>query len=297
MFRFVLTMLCVAALMLPACSGPPGDDGASNQWKVGENQNDNSGEQCPGEDDGYFYFYEDPDQCHAVDIACDLDSQPFSDPDCGCGCRAAEPDCPDESQTFYSTECTDDGFPIGCPEEEGWTGEYIEGCGCYCEYDPPPVECPDEDDGYFYHSEEPDECDGVDISCGDGEEPFYDPDCGCGCRDISAASALCTAWDIEPEGACDMVLGVGFNGEECVHYSGCDCVGSDCGRLTSIENCQKMTGDCDNTCGDPDATGCGGDFDDLDPASCPDGSVYTVLDCEKEACVNPDTCEEVVVPD
>lgn len=45
-------------------------------------------------------------------------------------------------------------------------------------------DCPDEDDGYSYVSEDPDECTSLDINCGPGTERFDHDECGCGCRQL-----------------------------------------------------------------------------------------------------------------
>lgn len=42
------------------------------------------------------------------------------------------------------------------------------------------------------------------------------------------AGCRCEPQDAEGEGACEMILGVKWDGKQCVSFSGCKCVGSDC---------------------------------------------------------------------
>lgn len=101
---------------------------------------------------------------------------------------------------------------------------------------------------------------------------------------------ICEPWDAGGSGLCDMVIGYGYDGDECVSLgSGCDCDGADCERVAPTkEGCLKQVRDCDQTCGDPDAEICD-EYADFDPAACPDDSAYTVVGCRPQ-CVDPSTC-------
>ena len=55
----------------------------------------------------------------------------------------------------------------------------------------------------------------------------------------------CDAQDIEPTGACALVLGVRWNGAECESFSGCSCVGADCDdRFPSLSACEARYAGC-----------------------------------------------------
>lgn len=95
-----------------------------------------------------------------------------------------------ENQTH--SECFDEDkydapiedCPIACPLAEGYS--YVEDdCGCACEYSEPdpPISCPDEDDGYRYVSDDPDECMVIEFPC-EGHQEHFNNECGCGCRDV-----------------------------------------------------------------------------------------------------------------
>ena len=52
---------------------------------------------------------------------------------------------------------------------------------------------------------------------------------------------ICEPWDAAGEGACKMILGYAYDGDECVQLSGCECVGDDCDLVTSTkEECQEV---------------------------------------------------------
>lgn len=54
----------------------------------------------------------------------------------------------------------------------------------------------------------------------------------------------CAPDDAHGEGLCDAIVGMAWNGRSCVYLSGCSCVGSDCGRYTSREECEAPRAAC-----------------------------------------------------
>ncbi len=426
-------------LLLIACSDDVGDNG-DDGWNVGEP----NGDECPTEDDFTGHFQ--PTECMDGDPpvgACPEAEGYFSVYIEGCGCFCdydssgvepkPEPElCPEDEGSDFTArlepiECDPDE-DVQCPEVEG-KDHYkfeIENCGCYCGYDPiDPLICPDEDDGYHYVSDDPAECASILFDCPDGQDHFFDEDCGCGCvelgepaectaqdaagdgacmmilgyafngrtctelggcdcvgddcdeifnsreacRDaykpcldnecepmdavgvdvqcpghygyayhgeeegcvgiggcdcagddceqlyssksecltdhahcadngsgtdpVPGPGPTCSPWDVEAQGPCDMELGFGYDGDSCVSFSGCDCVGADCDRLTAEpEDCEKQIRDCDYSCGDPDGSVCDV-YMSIDPTTCPDGSAYTVVNCEP-MCVDPESCDPLM---
>jgi hypothetical protein len=97
------------------------------------------------------------------------------------------------------------------------------------------------------------------------------------CADAGPPTGPCDAWDAYGEGFCDAFFGYAWNGADCVGISGCSCVGSDCGRLTTLEECRAIHSGCTPStgivcggfggftcpsgmfCDYPDGSYCGGD--------------------------------------
>lgn len=66
-----------------------------------------------------------------------------------------------------------------------------------------------------------------------------------GCTPPPDGGAMCPALDARGEGACDLFLGYGWNGSECVGHSGCRCVGSGCAELVSDrDECLRAHAQC-----------------------------------------------------
>ncbi|EDM76743.1 hypothetical protein PPSIR1_33851 [Plesiocystis pacifica SIR-1] len=70
-------------------------------------------------------------------------------------------------------------------------------------------------------------------------------------EDCEAANAECNepvpceAQDAEAVGACEIALGVFWNGAQCVMLSGCECVGADCAdSYPSLEACEDANAEC-----------------------------------------------------
>jgi hypothetical protein len=67
----------------------------------------------------------------------------------------------------------------------------------------------------------------------------------------------CVPMDARGVGPCDAVLGYAWNGSRCVSISGCECEGSDCERLASLEVCEAAHARCPAACKPMDARGVG----------------------------------------
>lgn len=102
--------------------------------------------------------------------------------------------------------------------------------------------CPDPaDPDVEYISQSPEVCDSVRIGCQKGRVPFSN-ECGCGCHDVKPT---CDAQDMRGDGNCRLSLGVKFNGTDCVSFSGCECVGSECNqRFSTLEACRAGYSEC-----------------------------------------------------
>lgn len=78
----------------------------------------------------------------------------------------------------------------------------------------------------------------------------------------------CGAMDAAGEGACEKLLGYGWNGTECVSLSGCSCTGADCDKLYSgpgscaaaHEQCLPPDGSEGSMCGGFAGFGCDSDL-------------------------------------
>ena len=59
----------------------------------------------------------------------------------------------------------------------------------------------------------------------------------------------CDAQDAVGEGPCRQILGVAWNGTECVGVTGCECIGEDCDELfDSVDECERSQADCPGPC-------------------------------------------------
>jgi hypothetical protein len=105
---------------------------------------------------------------------------------------------------------------------------------------------------------------------------------GAGCPAIECedpTAPRCDAMDATPVGACDLHLGIAFDGDECVSLSGCSCEGEDCDSLfmSPIE--------CENACAiSEEGDSCGG----ITGAFCSPG-FYCEFDPDA-ACVGGGAC-------
>lgn len=72
--------------------------------------------------------------------------------------------------------------------------------------------------------------------------PLTTPDGG---ESGDGSVAGCEAQDARGEGACRALLGVVWDGTQCVTIGGCECVGADClERFDSLESCESAYGQC-----------------------------------------------------
>ena len=194
---------------------------------------------CP---DGYYCQYPEG-MCNGADFQgkCVAVSQvcpDLWDPVCACNGKTYGNDCElaaAMAQKDYDGECKSDnqcgGF-IGLPCPEGH----------YCQFD----------EGTCNWADMMGECVQVPGAC----IALWDPVCGCDGEtygnDCELAAAMaqkdhhgacaeeeCKTLKPEAYGPCDMVLGVGFDGDQCIWISGCSC-GEDCDYLfESEEECKK----------------------------------------------------------
>ncbi len=87
----------------------------------------------------------------------------------------------------------------------------------------------------------------------DGESCDYLSGCSCegsdcgdlfesvdACEDVySFCNQDCSAQMAMGTGDCDLVLGIHWNGETCQDFSGCECVGPDCGEVfETLSDCE-----------------------------------------------------------
>ncbi len=210
------------------------------------------------------------------------------------GATSAPASCPDSSQGYdYLSEDPDfcATVDVSCPDEAEipFLDEDC-GCGCVDAGQPPQSidECPSEEDGYDYISEEPLECAAMVIGCPAGQEVFFDDECGCGCVDSEPAGKCAP---VDATGAGDVCPGeplYGFDGSECVNIvaDSCVCEGPGCGELTNfIEECEEEYAPCiDGTCEPMDAVG-DGMCDEFH------GWAYIGGETADEACVGISGCE------
>ena len=143
----------------------------------------------------------------------------------------------------------------------------------------------------------------------DGCDDIYEPVCGCDgvtytndCERVyfygvalkhvgeCSTSETCDAMKAQPEGPCDLELGILWNGEQCVSISGCNCTGPDCDALyNTFEVCEKAHSECKaydpcagKECGDPCST--------CDPKDedCPKTAEYTVCNMKGQCVPEPE---------
>lgn len=55
---------------------------------------------------------------------------------------------------------------------------------------------------------------------------------------------VCDPDDARGQGLCDAIVGVAWTGLSCLHLSGCSCVGSDCSRWATLEECEAAHATC-----------------------------------------------------
>ena len=68
---------------------------------------------------------------------------------------------------------------------------------------------------------------------------------GCTTTGTTTGSTECAGQDAVGVGSCDMLLGVKFDGVDCVAVGGCECSGADCGALSAdFEACQLANRTC-----------------------------------------------------
>jgi len=95
------------------------------------------------------------------------------------------------------------------------------------------------------------ECEGED--CDDLYDSFDECE-----RATSRCVPRCMPMDAHGVGECLAVLGVVFDGEQCVALSGCDCEGADCDLLyDTMDECEAVHGECPGVCAPMDVTGVG----------------------------------------
>lgn len=143
--------------------------------------------------------------------------------------------------------CTAPG--LACPAiacETGCTSNADCGNGEYCAMDG----CPD-GSRTGTCTPRPDACPAVeDPVCGcDGTT--YGNFCAAGASGVNVASTgacgpggTCDADDAAGDGLCDAIVGIAWDGSRCVGLSGCSCVGSDCGKYMTEEQCWAEHASC-----------------------------------------------------
>lgn len=102
-------------------------------------------------------------------------------------------------------------------------------------------------DGYVLT--DPAACSPEAIGC-DADDYWADM-CGCGCGEPPPGP--CDAQDAQGQGACRGSAGVAWNGSECVHIWGCECIGADCAdTFATVAGCEAAYSAClPDECPDP----------------------------------------------
>lgn len=212
---------------------------------------------CELKDDPCWF---DPDcavTCTGPDcpVACDtyveasngVCSRPVDDP-----CRAQDPDCGDDpiacaayielSDGVCSRQPSDPciGQDPDCGDDPIVCAAYVEESDGVCSRDPSdPCLSQDPDCvGPIACAEYIEVPDGECLRPADDPCLFQDPDC-------APPATSCAAQDAVGEGACDMFMGVAWDGGACVGVSGCSCTGADCAALfASLEECTAAHSAC-----------------------------------------------------
>ncbi len=244
--RLIVTAILSACLIAFGCGPDDSTGGEPGGFNIGENNanqnNTNNGEECPYDIADLVADDLDDPSCDD-DWGCPEGQQRFDDELCGCGCRYVDSggECPDEDDGYtYTSQDPDECQLTDIDCAQGSTPFYDEDCGCGCQQI-----CPGELDGYDYMSEDPTECEMMRFDCPEGEALFSN-ECGCGCRPVDD---ICEPWDAQGEGDCDEFFGFGFDGDECIGHGGCNCVGADCDLLVqdpdlceeSVRHCSTIT--------------------------------------------------------
>ncbi len=105
----------------------------------------------------------------------------------------------------------------------------------------------------------------------------------------------CTAMEARGEGACELLLGIAWDGEACVFLSGCECVGADCGDVYgSIDECETATESCtaEVVCGGRAGPTC----TDAEFCDFPDAAMCGFADGTGICAPRPVGCPDVVEP-
>ena len=179
--------------------------------------------------------------CDADEVCCNESCGICTPPGAGCVQVTCEPDagtaCGGEACGRGDRCCTDcDGRSFCssdvCPDLDE------------CPADPPYERC-DEDNDCGSGAQCCPSCDGGFCFGGD---PCPRPAC----------PFHCAAMDARGEGPCDAAFGFAWDGAACAPLSGCECVGTDCGRtFESAEACAAAYRECETDCAPQDAYGQG----------------------------------------
>ncbi|NUP11422.1 MAG: hypothetical protein HOW73_35705 [Polyangiaceae bacterium] len=202
----------LASVLLAACDATIKNDGdGPGPTPCPETDPGCEPAECPSADEPtVHYITDDPAECGLTDcggpesdcIPC-AESQEYFENECGCGCidvGPTEPECPSEADPtvhYISNDPAQCGLTdCGSPETDcipcGDYQEYFQNeCGCGCiDIEPPAPVCPDPTDpAVHYISTDPDQCGmtdcGIDVDCipCDGDQEYFENDCGCGCID------------------------------------------------------------------------------------------------------------------
>jgi len=214
MTTFRSGLIFALTLTLAGCGSTSNGDGGGGAGGASECPPDEDNcaiLECPStEDPAVHYISEDPAQCEDTDcggpdvdcVPC-ADNQEYFDNECGCGCIdvGPGPTCPDAtdpavhyiSEDPAQCEDTDCGGPdtdcIPCADHQEY---FDDACGCGCIDVAPATVCPSESDpAVHYISTDPAQCEdmdcGIDVDCipCEGDQEYFDNECGCGCIDPS----------------------------------------------------------------------------------------------------------------